>query len=93
MLSSKLFTKTVICKTVTPYKKLRDYYRLTPDYVADILGVSVSSLYKYERDGSYIPKEIILHMDKLYRCNGQLVQYWLENNPSSELFIGLNRIG
>ena len=83
MLPSDIFTKSVIYKTITPYKKLRDYYKLRADYVADMLGVSISTLFSYERDGGRVPKQIILHMDDLYKCKGQLVDYWLKNDPSA----------
>lgn len=83
MLSPDIFTKSIVYKTITPYKKLRDYYRLRADYVADMLGVSESTLFNYERDGGRIPKDVILRMDDFYKCEGELIRYWLKNDPSA----------
>ena len=79
-----LYQNSVISRVITPYRKLRDYNRLKADYVADILGVSVASLHRYEAGGAPIPKQTIIKLDRLYGCNGRLISYWLTDKMSAD---------
>lgn len=79
-----MYQNTIIKRIITPYKKLRDYNGLKCDYVADVLGISTSTLHRYESGCVPIPKGIIKRLDEIYGCNGKLISYWLTDNLSAK---------
>ncbi len=86
-LNDELYTEVTIKKIVTPYKRIRDKLGITPIIAAEKLNISLPSLYSYENKNRPVPKDVVRAMDKLYGCEGKLINYWINNDPSSICFI------
>lgn len=82
-LTDELYTEVIIKKVVTPYKRIRDRLGIPPAIVAEKLNISLPSLYSYENKNRPVPKDVVRAMDKLYGCEGKLIDYWINNDPSS----------
>ena len=87
VLTDELYTEVIIKKIVTPYKRIRDRLGIPPSIVAEKLNISLPSLYSYENKNRPVPKDVVRAMDKLYGCEGKLINYWINNDPSSICFI------
>lgn len=83
VLTDELYTEVIIKKFVTPYKRIRDRLGIPPSIAAEKLNISLPSLYSYENKNRPIPKDVVRAMDKLYGCQGRLIDYWIMNDPSS----------
>lgn len=89
VLDNELYTEVIIKKIVTPYKRIRDRLGIPPSIVAEKLNISLPSLYSYENKNRPIPKDVVRAMDKLYGCQGRLIDYWINNDPSSTTYCAI----
>ena len=94
MQNAELYEDTVISVILTPYRKLRGRKRWSLQVAADFLQIGTSTLCAYETKKAAVPKDVIQRMDKIYGCNGKLIDYWWKTDLSTNSNKGgiLNRI-
>lgn len=77
MIDDDLFTDGNKVQIITPYRKLRNLRGWSLEKAADIFRISRRSLIDIELGRKDAPKWLVRTMDKVYGCNGELIDYWL----------------
>lgn len=77
MNDDNLFTDGNKVQIITPYRKLRNLRGWSLEKAADIFKISRRSLIDIELGRKDAPKWLVRTMDKVYGCNGELIDYWL----------------
>ena len=62
---------------ITPYRKLRLLRGWSLEEASERFNISRRSLIDIELDRKDAPKWLVRTMDKVYGCNGELIDYWL----------------
>lgn len=65
-------------KVATLYSRIRKFRGWFQIDVAEELGITRKTLSNYETGKYDPPKEIVLKMDEFYKCDGELIKYWLK---------------
>lgn len=77
MIDDDLFTDSNKVQKITPYRKLRLLRGWTLEQAAEHFTVSRRTLIDVELGRKDAPKWLVRTMDKVYGCNGELIDYWL----------------
>ena len=74
-----------VMKKITPYTQLRKKHGWAQVDVAAEVGISKKTLSDYETGHREPPKRVVVLLDNFYKCNGELIKYWLKDIDFSQI--------
>jgi DNA-binding XRE family transcriptional regulator len=77
MKDEELFRDREVIQVITPYQQLRKLRGWSQDKAAEIFQCSKHLLVDIENGRRDPPKWLVRAMDRVYGCNGKLIEYWL----------------
>ena len=72
-----LFQDKEKVQIITPYKRLRNMRGWSQEKAAEVFDVSKKTIIAVERGARDPSKQLVREMDRVYGCNGKLIEYWL----------------
>lgn len=72
-----LFQDTEQVKKITPYEKLRKLRGWSQEKCAEVFATNKHAIIDIEMGRRDPSKQMIRMMDRVYNCNGKLIEYWL----------------
>lgn len=70
--------KSVSASKSTPYREAREACGLSQWQAALQIPTSKSSMNRYELGKSEPPRDVVVRMDEVYGCGGQLIRKWID---------------